>query len=75
MSDPDILDRLLRTCDYRFRTIHCPHKDKDADITAARWQINNNHWTRWTVIDCPLLPAGEVWCERECLSQLEDPPQ
>jgi hypothetical protein len=71
MSDPDILDRVLRNCDYRYRKVHCPHKERAADITAAKWQIGDDQWTRWTVVDCPLLPAGEIWCDMTCLSQLE----
>lgn len=71
MSDPEILARALRNCDYRFRKVDCPHKETLADITAAKWQISDNKWTRWTVVDCPLLPAGEIWCDMTCLSQLE----
>jgi hypothetical protein len=73
MSDPEILDRLLQTCDYRFRTVQCPHKKKLADVTAAKWQVGDDRWTPWTVVDCPLLPAGEMWCDMDCLSQLEIP--
>ena len=73
MSDPEVLDRLLQTCEYRFRTIRCPHKDNPADITAAKWQISEDRWAPWTVVDCPLLPAGEMWCDMSCLSQLENP--
>jgi hypothetical protein len=70
MSDPEILERALRSCDYRFRKVDCPHKEKRADITAAKWQIGDNKWTRWTVVDCPLLHAGQIWCDMNCLSQL-----
>jgi hypothetical protein len=71
MSDPEVLDRVLQNCDYRFRTVHCPHEKKAADITAAKWQISDQQWTGWTIIDCSLLPAGEVWCHMSCLPQLE----
>jgi hypothetical protein len=71
MSDPEIFERCLRSCDYRCRRVHCPDKDTAADITAAKWSIGNNQWTQWKIVDCPLLPAGEVWCDMTCLSQLE----
>jgi hypothetical protein len=74
MSEPEILDRLLQTCEYRFRTVLCPHKNKPADITTAKWQISNDQWTPWKVLDCPLLPAGEMWCDMACLSQVENSP-
>lgn len=73
MSDPEILDRLLQTCDYRFRTVQCPRKQKPADVTAAKWQTGDENWTPWTIVDCPLLPAGEMWCDMDCLSQLDIP--
>ena len=73
MSDPEVLDRILQTCDYRFRTVHCPQELKPADITAAKWQVSDEHWTPWTVVDCSLLPAGEVWCHMNCLAELEKP--
>ena len=71
MPDPRILEQRLRSCDYRSRNVHCPHKEIPANITAAKWQIADNKWTRWTVVDCPLLPAGEIWCDMICHSQLE----
>jgi hypothetical protein len=74
MSEPEILDRLLQTCDYRFRKVLCPHKNEPAEITAAKWQISNDEWTSWKVLDCPLLPAGEMWCDMACLSQVKNSP-
>lgn len=71
MPNPEILDRILRACDYRYRTIQCPEQKKPAEITAAKWQISDDHWTGWTIVDCSLLPAGEVWCEMKCLPQVE----
>jgi hypothetical protein len=71
MSDPETLDRLLQSCNYRFRTVLCPHQGQYANITAAKWDVGDAHWTPWNVIDCPLLPAGEVWCDKSCLSQVD----
>jgi len=72
MSDPEVLDRIMQTCDYRFRTVECPREKKPAEITAAKWQVSDHHWTLWTVVDCSLLPAGEVWCSMSCLPELEN---
>lgn len=71
MASAEVLDRVLQTCDYRFRTVYCPNKKCPADITAAKWQVSDNHWTLWTIVDCSQLPAGEMWCDMNCLSQLE----
>jgi hypothetical protein len=75
MSDPDVLDRILQNCDYRYRTLQCPRRQKAADVTAAKWQVAGDHWTPWTVVDCSLLPAGEMWCEMNCLPELECTPE
>jgi hypothetical protein len=72
MSDAEVLDRILQTCDYRFRSVRCPHKERIAEVTAAKWQISDQHWTPWTIVDCSLLPAGEVWCAMSCLPELEN---
>jgi hypothetical protein len=72
MFDAELGERLLRTCDYRFPTVLCPRKKKLADLTVARWQATSDRWTSWTVIDCNLLPAGEIWCDKSCLSLIEN---
>lgn len=73
MAAPRKLDRILESCNYRLRMVQCPQKEKPAEITAAKWQVSNENWTKWTVVDCSLLPAGEVWCPMTCLAQLENP--
>jgi hypothetical protein len=73
MSDARNLGRDLRSCDYRRCEVYCPHKRTVADVTAAKWSIRDNQWTRWKIVDCPLFPAGEVWCDMTCLSQVETP--
>lgn len=71
MSDPEILDRILHTCDYRYRAVDCPEKKCPAEVTAAKWQVSDDRWTEWTIVDCSLLPAGEVWCDMKCLPLVE----
>jgi len=74
MPTREILTRVLQNCDYRFRTIQCPQQKKPAEVTAAKWQISDDHWTMWTIVDCSLLPAGEIWCGRKCLPLVESSP-
>jgi hypothetical protein len=64
MSDPEILDRILQTCSYRFRDVMCPNRDKIAKIAAARLQVED---ADWSVVECSLEPNGEVKCAMSCL--------
>jgi len=65
MTDPEILDRILETCSYRFRNLACPNKERIANITAAKFHMMEG--ADWTVIECSLLPSGEVKCGMTCL--------
>ena len=64
MSDPEVLDRILQGCSIRFRDVVCPNKDKIAKIAAAKFQGEEEDWA---VIECSLLPNGEVNCAMSCL--------
>jgi len=64
MTDPEILDRILQTCSYRFRNLICPNKEKIANITTAKFHMED---TDWNVIECSLQPNGEVKCGMTCL--------
>jgi len=64
MSDPEVLDRILENCSLRFRNVVCPDKDKVASITAAKFPADD---ADWSVIECSLLPNGEVKCAMACL--------
>lgn len=64
MSDPEVLDRILENCSFRFRNAVCPDKDKVASITAAKFPTDD---ADWSVIECSLLPNGEVKCAMACL--------
>jgi len=64
MSDPEVLDRILETCSYKFRNVVCPNKDKVAHITAAKFHVEDEDWS---VVECSLLPNGEVDCAMSCL--------
>jgi len=64
MPDPEILDRILRTCSFRFRNLVCPNKERIANIAASKLQIED---ADWSVIECSLQPSGEVKCAMTCL--------
>ena len=64
MTDPEILDRILQSCSIRFRDVVCPNKSRIAKITAAKFQGEEDDWS---VIECSLLPNGEVKCAMSCL--------
>jgi len=70
MSDPELIDRILQACSYRFRNVMCPNKDKVAKIAAAKLQTDD---ADWTVIECSLMPDGEVDCTMTCLLKEMDP--
>jgi hypothetical protein len=36
MSDPELIDRILRTSSYRFRNVPCPNEEKVAKIAARQ---------------------------------------
>jgi len=71
MSDPELIDRILQTCSYRFRNVLCPNKEKVAKIAAAKLQMEDN--AEWTVIECSLMPNGEVNCAMSCLLREIEP--
>jgi hypothetical protein len=64
MSDPEVLDRILENCSFRFRNVLCPDKDRVASITAAKFPTDD---ADWSVIECSLLSNGEVKCAMACL--------
>ena len=64
MPDPEIVDRILQTCSLRFRNLVCPNKGKIANIAAAKLQVED---ADWSVIECSLLPNGQVNCGMTCL--------
>ena len=64
MTDPEILDRILQSCSVRFRDVVCPNREKLAKIAAVKIQGEDQDWS---VIECSLLPSGEVNCAMSCL--------
>jgi len=64
MNDPEILDRILENCSFRFRNVVCPNKDKVAHIAAFKLHGED---TDWSVSECSLLPDGEVKCAMSCV--------
>jgi hypothetical protein len=70
MTDPEIFDRILQSCSFRFRSVVCPNRDKLAYITAVKFQADEEEWT---VEECSLLPNGKVNCAMSCLLGNVDP--
>ena len=66
MLDPEVLDRVLQTCSYRFRSVICPVDNKPAKITAAKFPTDE---ADWSVTECSLLPGQDVDCSMRCLFQ------
>jgi len=64
MTDPEILDRILENCSIRFRNVVCPNKEKIASIAAERFLAEDSGWS---VVECSLLPNGQVNCAMTCL--------
>ena len=64
MNDPEILDRILQSCSFRFRDVLCPSRDKLAHIAAVKIHGED---ADWSVAECSLLPNGEVQCAMTCL--------
>jgi len=62
MNDPEILDRILENCSFRFRNVVCPNREKVAHIALVKIQDAD-----WSVMECSLLPNGEVNCAMTCL--------
>ncbi len=71
MSDRDTLDRMPHIYSHCSRTVLCPKENIPADIMVTKWELSDGRWTSWTVTDCSLLPAGEIWCLMDCLSQMD----
>jgi hypothetical protein len=75
MYDPTLPYWLVDSCIDRTLTVDCPALEAKASITAASWKTSDGRYTPWTVVDCSLLPAGKVFCNMRCLSQLEESPE
>jgi len=70
MTDPEILDRILQNCSFRFRNVLCPNKGKIAHITAVKFQGEDEDWS---VEECSLIPDDEVRCAMSCILRDFDP--
>ncbi|MGB2628377.1 MAG: hypothetical protein WAK20_16455 [Candidatus Acidiferrum sp.] len=70
MSDPELIDRIMEMCSFRFRSVLCPNKEKVAKIAAARLQADESEWS---VVECSLQPDGEVRCAMNCLLKGMEP--
>lgn len=74
MADPAFFGLPLEFTSYRVRTVLCPQKGIAATVTLAMWTITGKSWSSWNVVDCSLMPAGCVFCDASCLTQVEELP-
>jgi hypothetical protein len=72
MPDLDVSNKKLDGCGYKMTNVFCPTYWKLTKVTAAKWDRGESRVRLWDIVDCPLLPAGEVWCDRRCLDQIEE---
>jgi hypothetical protein len=71
MCDPASVPWLIGSCINREFTVECPACKTRANVTAARWKTHGGQDTPWTVVDCSLLPAGQMCCHMACLAEIE----
>ena len=72
MRNPSSCRRTADSCIDCVVTVDCPTQQTKAQITVARWKAANGLYTPWTIVDCSLLPAGQISCHVDCLEQLTD---
>ena len=49
------------------RWVHCPEKDRDAQVLVERKEGSFAALLPPDVVTCSLLPEGKVDCDQECL--------
>jgi hypothetical protein len=67
------LCRPPQSIEYRVQEVLCPVRGVKANITAASWKMSWDRWTSWQVVDCSVMPAGSLTCDRSCVPQLGVP--
>jgi hypothetical protein len=72
MLKPTASFSLAGSCLERSLQLHCPTLEARAEITVARWKATDGQYTPWCVVDCSLLPAGQIACRMRCLAHLPD---
>jgi len=72
MAELSLPPKKLDACEHKIANVFCPTQWKMAKVIAAKWDRGENHMALWDIVDCPLLPAGEVWCDKRCLDQIDD---
>jgi hypothetical protein len=75
MAQLDLEPNKLQASAYKITSVFCPTHWQMAKITAAKWDRGGNRTQLWDIVECPLLPAGEVWCDKRCLDQIDDADQ
>jgi hypothetical protein len=69
MFDPKLADPHPESAKTYLQKVFCGKYNREADIVVANWPFSEEGWSDWRVIDCSILPPGEVNCGMDCLSQ------
>ena len=72
MYDPTLFHSPMDSCNERELTVECPVRRTQANITIAQWKYSDGQFTPWCVVDCSLLPAGQVSCYMGCLADMAE---
>jgi hypothetical protein len=67
--DPKLTDPHPECAKTQPLKVYCSLHNCDAQIVIANWPFSDEGWSDWRVIDCSLLPPGEVHCGMDCLSE------
>jgi hypothetical protein len=72
MCDPGSFHSPMDFCVERELAVDCPVRMIKANVTIARWRKRAGELTPWSVVDCSLLPAGQVSCCMDCLADMDE---
>ena len=59
-------------CAARVTTVFCATHWKMTKVTATKTESDENHIKLWYIVECPLRPEGDAWCDKRCLDQIDD---
>jgi|HubBroStandDraft_6_1064221.scaffolds.fasta_scaffold769843_1 hypothetical protein len=73
MRDVNVSEAGLQgVCGTRVATVFCSTHWKLTKVTALKSEWGESHMKLWDIVECPLRPEGDVWCDKRCLDQIDD---
>ena len=73
MRDVNVSDAGLQgVCAARVTTVFCPTHWKMTKVTATKVERGGSLMKLWDIVECPLRPEGDVWCDKRCLDQIDE---